>query len=165
MNDIQGRLKAVRKSLKKTQADFGKILGCSRDTIANYEGGRAVPSDTFLQLICAKFPVNEEWLRTGNGEMALDNETTLFAAFAKRYDLTPAEQQVARYLLALSSDERQQILKHLTGLAKAIQSAQDDDAAKAAEREQKVAAYRQELEAQERGPSVSKTTGDGEKRA
>lgn len=162
--ELQDRLKAVRKSLKKTQADFGKILGCSRDTIANYEGGRAVPTDTFLQLICAKFPINEEWLRTGSGTMTLDNEASLFAAFAKQYELTAAEQQVARYLLGLTPDERHQIMKHLQGLADAIQRADDESAAKEAAREAKVAEYRQELEAQEKGPSASATTG-AEKRA
>lgn len=162
---IGTQIKIFRKSLKKTQAEFGELLGAGRDVISNYEIGRVKPTDTFIQLLVSKYNVSEKWLRTGQGEMLQKSETTLFAAFAKRYDLTPAEQQVARYLLALSSDERQQILKHLTGLAKAIQSAQDDDAAKAAEREQKVAAYRQELEAQEKGPSASKTTGDGKKRA
>ncbi|MCI6159354.1 MAG: helix-turn-helix domain-containing protein [Selenomonadaceae bacterium] len=161
---MQDRLKAVRKSLKKTQSEFGKTLGCSRDTIANYEGGRAVPTDTFLQLICAKFPINEEWLRTGKGVMTLDTETSLFAAFSKQYELTAAEQQVARYLLALSPDERKHILKHLRGLSDAIEHADEESAAKAAAREAKVEEYRQELEAQEKGPPASETF-DGEKRA
>ena len=120
---IGTQIKIFRKSLKKTQAEFGELLGTGRDVISNYEIGRVKPTDTFIQLLVSKYNVSEEWLRTGQGEMLQKSETTLFAAFAKRYDLTPAEQQVARYLLALSSDERQQILKHLTGLAKAIQSA------------------------------------------
>ena len=165
MPDIHTRIRALRKRLKMNQTDFGQRLNLSQTAIGQYENGTRNITDRTISQICATFHVSEEWLRTGQGEMLQKSETTLFAAFAKRYDLTPAEQQVARYLLALSSDERQQILKHLTGLAKAIQSAQDDDAAKAAEREQKVAAYRQELEAQERGPSASKTTGDGKKRA
>ena len=146
--ELQDRLKAVRKFSKLTQADFGKALGCSRDTIANYEGGRAVPTDTFLQLVCAKFPINEAWLLSEEGSMTLDSESSLFANFAKQYNLTPAEQNAARFLLTLSSEERQQMLKYVTMLADAINGGAQD----AAKIDAEVEAYRQELEAEQAAP-------------
>lgn len=65
------RLKIIRKSLnsKITQTKFGEMLGVSKDVIANLETGRVTPPDSFINLICLKFGVNEKWLRTGEGEM------------------------------------------------------------------------------------------------
>nr|DAD89720.1 MAG TPA: CI repressor [Siphoviridae sp. ctWDo30] len=40
-----------------------------RNTIANYEIGRNEPIDAVISLICKEFNVNEEWLRSGTGEM------------------------------------------------------------------------------------------------
>lgn len=146
--ELQDRLKAIRKFSKLTQADFGKALGCSRDTIANYEGGRAVPTDTFLQLVCAKFPINEAWLLSEKGSMTLDSESSLFANFAKQYNLTPAEQNVTRFFLTLPPEERQQMLKYVTMLADAINGGAQD----AAKIDAEVEAYRQELEAEQAAP-------------
>ena len=63
------RLKEIRKSIGDTQTQFAEKLGTSRNAIASYELGKVIPNDTFIQLLCAKFNINEEWLRTGNGEM------------------------------------------------------------------------------------------------
>ena len=71
MAELHERIRDVRKSLKPktSQSVFAEMLGTSRDTIANYEGGRVVPTDTFIQLLCTKFNVSDEWLRTGAGNM------------------------------------------------------------------------------------------------
>lgn len=118
--EIKDRIKKVRQLQKKTQVDFGEILGCGRDTIANYEGGRTNPTDTFIQLLCAKFGVSETWLRTGQGEMMKETDDTLFDSFAQRFNLSQDEQAVARYLLSLSSAERQHILHYVLKVADAV---------------------------------------------
>ena len=66
------RLKELRKALGfKNQQDFADVLKIKRGTIANYEIGRNEPIDAVITLICSKFSVNEDWLRTGEGEMFL----------------------------------------------------------------------------------------------
>ena len=145
--ELQERLKAVRRYSKLTQADFGKALGCSRDTIANYEGGRAVPTDTFLQLICAKFPISESWLLTGAGSMVLDSEASLFSTFAKQFDLSLAEQNLAKFVLTLPTEERRQLLKNLLQMADAIRGLPPRDI----DIDKEVDDYRMELEAQKAG--------------
>ena len=66
------RLKELRKALGfKNQQDFADVLKIKRGTIANYEIGRNEPIDAVITLICTKFNVNENWLRTGEGEMFL----------------------------------------------------------------------------------------------
>ena len=62
------RLKELRKELRLTQQAFADRLGVKRNTVATYETGKSNPSDAAV-LICREFHVNEEWLRTGNGEM------------------------------------------------------------------------------------------------
>ena len=63
------RLKELRIHKKLTQQEFADKLGTSRNNIAGYEIGRRSPSDAVVSLICREFNVNEEWLRTGEGEM------------------------------------------------------------------------------------------------
>lgn len=63
------RLKKLRKSLDMTQQEFADKLQIKRNTVATYEMGRSEPSGAGVALICSKFNVNENWLRTGEGEM------------------------------------------------------------------------------------------------
>lgn len=63
------RIKELRKALGLTQQKFAESIGVRQNTVAQYEMGRNQPIDTVITLICREFNVNEEWLRTGNGEM------------------------------------------------------------------------------------------------
>ena len=66
---MKDRIKALRKALNLTQAEFAERAGIKQSTVATYEIGRNEPSDTVITLIVREFGVNETWLRTGVGEM------------------------------------------------------------------------------------------------
>lgn len=66
---MRERLRKIRRDLEITQQAFADRLGISRNNIAGYETGKSVPGDAVISLICREFNVNEEWLRTGDGEM------------------------------------------------------------------------------------------------
>lgn len=66
---MEQRLKKLRKELGFTQEEFAARIGIKRAAISNYEIGRNEPIDAVVALICREFDVNEEWLRTGEGEM------------------------------------------------------------------------------------------------
>ena len=66
---MKEQLKKLRKHLDMTQQAFADKIGMKQNTIAQYEMGRTVPSDAIVFSICREFGVNENWLRTGNGEM------------------------------------------------------------------------------------------------
>ena len=66
---MKDRIKKIRKELDLTQQKFADRLGVQRNTIAMYEMGRTLPSDAIMRSICREFNVNENWLRTGEGEM------------------------------------------------------------------------------------------------
>ena len=66
---MKDRIRKIRRDLDLTQQEFADRIGIKRNTIANYETGRNEPIDSVVSLICREFGVNEEWLRTGEGEM------------------------------------------------------------------------------------------------
>lgn len=66
---MKEQLKKLRKHLDMTQQAFADKIGMKQNTIAQYEMGRTVPSNAIVFSICREFGVNENWLRTGDGEM------------------------------------------------------------------------------------------------
>lgn len=66
--EMNERIKIVREKNGLTQVKFAERLKISRNNIAGYEAGSRIPSDAVISLICREFSVNEEWLRTGEGE-------------------------------------------------------------------------------------------------
>lgn len=66
------RLKKLRKELDMTQQEFADRIGIKRNSLANYETGRNTPIDAIIVSICREFNVNENWLRTGEGEMFVE---------------------------------------------------------------------------------------------
>lgn len=68
--NISERIRLLRKEhLHITQEALGEPLGLTRANIANIEAGRIAVTERVILSICKEFNVNENWLRTGNGEM------------------------------------------------------------------------------------------------
>ncbi|BDF59216.1 hypothetical protein CE91St36_20330 [Christensenellaceae bacterium] len=65
------RIKEIRRALGLNQMEFAKRLGLSQSSLAMIEVGRRSFSDKHIKLICSAFHINEEWLRSGQGEMFL----------------------------------------------------------------------------------------------
>ena len=63
------RIRLLRKELGLNQSDFGNKIGVKQGTVAGYESVARTPLDAVVSSICREFDVNEEWLRTGEGEM------------------------------------------------------------------------------------------------
>lgn len=148
------RIRHFRKQiLKMTQEDFARKINISRSNLGNIEVGTIGLTDRVATDICNAFSVSEVWLRSGEGEIYRESESTLFSTFVRQYDLSEKEQQAARYLLSLSSEDRQQILRVVEGLARAMQ----DDDAKKADVEKRDQAHRMldvELDAEQKGQSA-----------
>ena len=136
-NGLHERIKAVRKSLtsKVSQTAFAEMLGTTRAAIAPYERGIVTPSDTFIQLLCAKFNIDEHWLRTGEGEMYKNDLDAQVEAFAQKYVLTEEDREIMRYFFRLAPNDRKAMIEHVLSIADAIRSARAD----AAEKQQEAA--------------------------
>ena len=112
MNELKDRIKEVRKGLmpKASQENFAEMLGTTRNAIASYELGKVIPTDTFLQLLCMKFHVNETWLRTGEGEMFISSSPAPLDALARELGVTSEEKELLRVFLSFPPDERAQAI-------------------------------------------------------
>lgn len=69
---MKSRVKELRKALNLTQQDFAKSIGISRSNVAGIESGAVNLTDRNIAQICSKHKANEEWIRTGTGEMFLE---------------------------------------------------------------------------------------------
>ncbi|EOS68022.1 hypothetical protein C818_04189 [Lachnospiraceae bacterium MD308] len=69
METINDRFKQLRKECKKTQSDWGIILGISSSGVADIESGRRNVTEKHLIMLSNwhERKVNIEWLRTGEG--------------------------------------------------------------------------------------------------
>lgn len=105
------RIKKLRKDLDLTQQKFGERLGIKGNTVAQYELGRNEPIDAVLSLICKEFNVNEEWLRTGSGDMFIEQTE---------------DAQIASFIGDILRDEEESFKKRLiSGLAALDQNGWD----------------------------------------
>ena len=102
------RLYNIRKELGLTLEKFGEPLGVTKTTISRIEKEERSMTDQMLKSICRTYNVNEEWLKTGNGDMLIKltrNQTiTDFAA-----DLIKEEESFkARLIEALAKLSEQE---------------------------------------------------------
>lgn len=66
---IGKRIKDVRTAIGLNQTEFGLKIGLKQAAIGLYENNQRNISDRTISDICREFNINEEWLRTGEGEM------------------------------------------------------------------------------------------------
>ncbi len=94
---MQNRIKEIRKYYKETQKTFGEKLNVSKSTIEAMEYGKRDATDRIVADICRVFNVNEEWLRTGEGEMfrPKTRNDEIADIFEKIYEAPPDDFQVA----------------------------------------------------------------------
>lgn len=174
-NGLHERIKAVRKSLtpKVSQTAFAEMLGTSRRAITTYETGVVTPSDTFIQLLCTKFNISEEWLRTGKEPMHKSNIEAQMDTYTRGYALDAEEREIIRYFLKLKPEDRAAMIAHVEHIADAIRSAraeaaekQQEPAANQASEDKRAHAHRlldAELDAEEKAASDS-TSGNSDAR-
>lgn len=63
------RIKLLRSKLGLSGKKFGEKLGVNRSSISRWESGENAVTDQTIITICSVYNVNEQWLRTGEGEM------------------------------------------------------------------------------------------------
>lgn len=108
MKEINLRFKELRKTCKKTQIEFGKVLGISSSGIANIETGQRSVTEKHLIMLSnwEEYHVNIDWLRTGEGEMFLPDETDILEAIRKEYNLTNIQFKFVSNFLRLPESEK-----------------------------------------------------------
>lgn len=160
---LNEQLKKVRKALNLTQTKFAKEIGLSQTSLGMIEVGDRKVQDRHIKTICSIFNVNEDWFRTGKGEMFNKKNDNFLEQMTKKYNLSPVEAQIADYCLNLSSEERAGILKHILNIAHIIQHNNSIDSINIQDtkltKEEKLKILSEQLDAEEKGQTSKVFTG------
>ena len=100
---MKNRFCMIRKESGLTQELFAKRIGLTKNFVSLIENGRRDPSDRTINDVCREFGVNEEWLRTGKGNMYLElSKDEYIAEFIGRILKNKEDSFKKRYVAMLS---------------------------------------------------------------
>lgn len=63
------RIYMLRKKLRLSQTEFAKKIGLTQNSVSHMEKNGSTVKEYNIKSICAQFDVNENWLRSGKGQM------------------------------------------------------------------------------------------------
>ncbi len=122
--EIYERIREIRKKNKLSQTEFGKKIGVSRSVISNIEYNSVEPSDLIIKAICAEYGINEEWIRTGKGDINSGEEIKkIVQALADKYEFNENAVKLLENYLKLKEEYRVVIDKLLEFFASHEESA------------------------------------------
>jgi transcriptional regulator with XRE-family HTH domain len=67
--DVNQRIKQVRNAIGLSQAKFAKRMAISSSYLAEIELNKKEATERVIRLLAVEFNVNDNWIRTGEGEM------------------------------------------------------------------------------------------------
>lgn len=103
------RVRALRKELGLTLAEFGEAIGFTTGGLSDLERGRCAVSEKHIKLITNAFKqVNEHWLRTGDGPMFKEVQCDL-----QEYLRTVNIPEVAKQYVALYDERTPEVQAYL----------------------------------------------------
>lgn len=127
---MKNRIKEIRTSYNLTQQTFADRLQITRSNIAGYETGKRIPSDAVVSLICREFNIDENWLRTGEGDMKIEiPEEDLYsraaASLLKEDDVVGIEGLKLYY--SLPAESKKAVRDYVLKLAAMIKEHEDKE--------------------------------------
>ncbi|MFF5993669.1 helix-turn-helix transcriptional regulator [Lysinibacillus sp. KU-BSD001] len=156
MNEENNRIKELRKALDLNQEDFGDAIGLTKSSISNVEKGVRNVTEQHIKLITTAFNVNEHWLRTGEGEMFIENDSTIITELANEYRLDDLDKKIIEHYVKLDSEHRKTIKNYVLSLAAQLNGLVETAATtEKDEIEAELENYRHELEAEKKVQTLS----------
>ena len=135
---IGERIKELRKALGLTQTAFGERIGLKQNSVALIEAGRAT-SDQTIFAICREFRVNEDWLRTGAGEMFVPTPASIVDELAEEYHLCPEAQAMVEKFITLDPAAQLAVFDYMCAVVDEIRGTEDREARLRDELERQIA--------------------------
>ena len=159
--DINKRIRELRDVLNISQESFGNSIGLSKSGISNIENGTRNVTEKHILLINTAFNVNEKWLRTGEGEMFIEKDSTIISTLSTDYDLDSVDVEIVKGYLELGLEQRKAIKNYVRSVASAIaheeiavtkdeEIASDED-----DIDRELKAYHLELQAEKKATTLS----------
>ena len=126
--EINERIKIVRKHFCPNQTEFGRRIGLTQASVTFIENGKREVSEKHIKIICSEFRVNEDWLRTGDGDMIAgdkepDPDILAFTDFLDQSMNVKKKKilgHIARTLERMSDDDLKALCDTLCGIAEDI---------------------------------------------
>lgn len=115
---MKARIREIRKTLNLTQEQFSSKLGVKRSAISQIEKGFNQISDQMVKSICLAYNVNEDWLRTGDGEMFIETKDSFLGSISKQFNLEELDIKILESYIDLPPEKRQVIKDYLKSLNK-----------------------------------------------
>lgn len=118
LEKINDRILKVFQSLDIKQFEFADKIGVSQAYISKLfkENSDKNPSERIIKIICSEFNVNEEWLRTGKGEIFVSSETFSLDDYSRQNNLTALELDIIKGYIELDKGTRETILSHFKSI-------------------------------------------------
>lgn len=111
--DIIDRIKFLRENLGLKQYEMSLQLGLKQGSLSDIERRKTKKvSDRIIKLICKTYYVNENWLRSGKGEMKVKLESFSIDELAKNNGITELEIEIIKAYFSLKPDFRKELIEH-----------------------------------------------------
>ena len=163
---MKERIKKMRKALKLTQQEFANRIGISRNNVATYEVGKSNPGEAVVSLICREFNVNENWLRTGEGEMFIKRDREDEIAAAVHQLLSGESAEFKKRLISVLVSLKEEHWEILEDKVKELAAAHQEDTKSPAPQPADTASYTDdELAIYEKVKAIKEREADPERTA
>ena len=113
-------MQRVREELGLTQSEFGDAIGIKKATVSGIENGRNALTDQVIKAIRLAYNVNEEFLRTGDGEMFNPKADSALDRLCDEKNLSPAHRALVSAYLDLPPRARDLITEYIKASAAQI---------------------------------------------
>lgn len=98
------RIKEIRKTFGLSLEAFGERIGISKTSVSRLEKNERNPSKQTIKLICKEFKINQNWLKSGIGEM-FSNDQDIF--LDDLTELSNLNERIKKLRIALSLSQRE----------------------------------------------------------
>lgn len=112
------RFKKIREDFNLTQEEFANKLGIARSTVAGLEAGKPINNRT-IKALCKTFKINEEWFKTGKGDMHIKiDDTSNYNEILAEWlvDSDPLTRETLMLLASLNDEDFKVVSRILKGL-------------------------------------------------
>lgn len=126
---MKTRIKELRQGLNLTQAEFGERIGYKPTAVGMWESGQRSVSDAVFLLICNEYNVNEEWLRTGQGEMFSETLDDVIDELVELYGLSDFARNFIETFVDMSPEQMEAMESFFHNVIKSDEPITDSSAA------------------------------------
>lgn len=108
---MNNRIRTLRKELNLTLDKFGEQIGLKKSSLSQIENGKCAITEQTIKSICREFNVNENWLRTGEGDihiqMSEEDELMQWAGKVLSKQSSDFQYRFVKMLMGLTEEQWQ----------------------------------------------------------